>query len=251
MIGLLGRLAVVGLLLAGAGAVAAPDDGEGAFVKHCARCHLASGAGALPWYPALEALAQRLEPEAIARTILSGQFRRGGEIAGHTIPIMPAWDWLSDADVAAIVNYIEARWGQTEVSITALEVQALRRGVEVEEHGEGQAELERRVAEGLYFEHCVGCHGAGRLGASGPPLPPWLLDIKSTGAVLSMVHYGSSEGMPGWGVADKLTAKQIEMLAAYLIRPATGVPPFTLDDARGSWTVEKPTPQHSRGRARE
>jgi mono/diheme cytochrome c family protein len=86
--------------------------GEEVFKTHCATCHGESGAGAEPWYPALKKLAALREPDDIVTTLITGRFRRAGEIDGHTIPIMPSWGQLSDADVAAIVNYIQSEWGE-------------------------------------------------------------------------------------------------------------------------------------------
>jgi len=92
--------------------------GEQVFTKHCATCHGATGEGIEPWYPSLQRLAAMREPAEMIETVITGRFRRGGEINGHTIPIMPAWGQLSDADVAGIVNYIQQAWGEGgEVSI--------------------------------------------------------------------------------------------------------------------------------------
>lgn len=92
--------------------------GEQVFAQHCATCHGATGEGIEPWYPSLQRLAAMREPAEMIETVITGRFRRGGEIDGHTIPIMPAWGQLSDADVAGIVNYIQQNWGGGgEVSI--------------------------------------------------------------------------------------------------------------------------------------
>lgn len=86
--------------------------GEEVFSQHCATCHGASGEGIEPWYPSLRRLAAMREASEMIETVLTGRFRRGGEINGHTIPIMPAWGQLNDPDVAAIVNYIQQNWGE-------------------------------------------------------------------------------------------------------------------------------------------
>ncbi len=85
--------------------------GEHVFEKHCALCHGNTGAGIEPWYPSLQRLAAIREPQAMVETVITGRFRRAGDMNGHTIPIMPAWGQLSDADVAAIINYIQQNWG--------------------------------------------------------------------------------------------------------------------------------------------
>ena len=86
--------------------------GEHVFAEHCATCHGDTGAGLEPWYPSLQRLAGIREPASMVETVLTGRFSRGGELNGHTIPIMPAWGQLTDADVAAIVNYVQQNWGQ-------------------------------------------------------------------------------------------------------------------------------------------
>ena len=234
-------------LLAGiASAATAPNTqvdatypGEATFNRYCAPCHADDGSGAdtgdggATWYPALKELVDLREPEVLIQTILSGQFRRAGEYGGHTIPIMPSWSWLNDQEIADVANYLESRWGQSEYRISGSEVSLLRK--RQQDPDAELTETETSVARDLYFQHCVGCHGVTRLGASGPSLNAWLLNHKSTGFVRSMLHYGSSEGMPGWGVATKLTANQMSLLSRYVMGKDIEAPPFTYDAMRESW----------------
>jgi len=94
----------------------APDtsatQGEHVFTQHCATCHGDTGEGIEPWYPSLQRLAAMRGPADMIETVLTGRFRRAGELNGHTIPIMPAWGQLSNSEVAAIVNYIQQNWGE-------------------------------------------------------------------------------------------------------------------------------------------
>lgn len=99
--------------------------GEHVFSEHCSTCHGAGGAGIEPWYPSLQRLADMRRPSEMIETVITGRFRRGGEINGHTIPIMPAWGQLSDADVAAVVNYIQSNWGEGQ-PVTLEDVQTTR-----------------------------------------------------------------------------------------------------------------------------
>ena len=70
--------------------------GEQVFTKHCATCHGASGEGIEPWYPSLQRLAAMREPNDMIETVITGRFRRGGEV----------------------VNYIQQNWGEgAKVSI--------------------------------------------------------------------------------------------------------------------------------------
>ena len=98
------------------------------FAKHCSGCHGAAGEGSDPWYPALRETAGEKTLSALAEVILTGQFRRGGEINGHTIPTMPSWYAFSDAEVAHLVNYINDRWGQSTLEVLSAEdVATIRR----------------------------------------------------------------------------------------------------------------------------
>ncbi len=105
---------------------ASANTGEYVFTKHCATCHGESGAGIEPWYPSLQRLAAMREPSDMVETVITGRFRRAGEMNGHTIPIMPAWGQLSDVEVAAIVNYIQQNWGSMPKPVTAEDVAAIR-----------------------------------------------------------------------------------------------------------------------------
>ena len=128
----LSKLVLVGVMFCAAcGILAAASDtsvarGEQVFSKHCATCHGESGAGSEPWYPSLQRLAGLREPVHMVETVLTGRFRRGGDINGHTIPIMPAWGQLADADVAAIVNYIQHNWGSEAIEVSLEDVEATR-----------------------------------------------------------------------------------------------------------------------------
>lgn len=116
-------LAAIVVMISQQGMAASPDGGaargEQVFLQHCATCHRASGAGIEPWYPSLKRLATMREPVDMVETVLTGAFRRGGELNGHTIPIMPAWGQLTDAEVAGLVNYIQLTWGEgDQISIS-------------------------------------------------------------------------------------------------------------------------------------
>jgi len=120
----------IGLLTTATLSHAQSDDessarGEHIFAKHCSSCHGDSADGVEPWYPSLQRLAGMRTPADMVETVLTGRFKRGGELNGHTIPIMPAWGQLSDADLAATVNYIQQNWGEGE-DITAKDVAKTR-----------------------------------------------------------------------------------------------------------------------------
>ena len=99
--------------------------GEHVFTQHCSTCHGDTGAGQPPWFPSLQRMAALREPSDMVETVMTGRFHRDGELNGHMIPIMPAWGQLSDADVAAIISYIQQNWGEG-MSITIEEVTSIR-----------------------------------------------------------------------------------------------------------------------------
>jgi mono/diheme cytochrome c family protein len=99
--------------------------GEHVFTQHCSTCHGDTGAGQPPWFPSLQRIAALREPSDMVETVMNGRFRRGGELNGHTIPIMPAWGQLSDEDVTAVINYVQQNWGEGR-SITTEEVTSIR-----------------------------------------------------------------------------------------------------------------------------
>ena len=150
-----------------AGEAGDPARGAKVYQKHCFHCHGAAGEGKDPFYPALRSLAGLREPEDIALSVLSGRFLRGGERAGHTIPIMPSWSWLTDRNIADLVNFITQTWGNGTLAITATQVAALR-DAGSQDASEPLTDRQTAAARELYFEHCVGCHGVYGRGASGP-----------------------------------------------------------------------------------
>lgn len=109
---------------AGAGAGAAEDlpeewtmeyameRGAAAYATHCAACHQANGEGLAPAFPALK-----------------GGAITTGELAGHIDIVlngkagtaMAAFNYLSDADIAAIVTYERNAWGNDLGDVAAPE----------------------------------------------------------------------------------------------------------------------------------
>ena len=80
----------------------AMERGEAAYGTHCAACHQANGEGLAPAFPALKGGALTTGPVAgHLEVVLKGQ-------AGTA---MAAFNYLSDADLAAIVTYERNAWG--------------------------------------------------------------------------------------------------------------------------------------------
>lgn len=91
-------------------------DGKSLFAKNCAACHQADGRGIPGAFPALagSALVQGAPAEA-AEVLLKG---RGG---------MPDFSGsLDDADIAAVLSYVRASWGNRAAPVADTEVGAQR-----------------------------------------------------------------------------------------------------------------------------
>jgi cytochrome c6 len=91
-------------------------DGKALFAKNCAACHQANGRGIPGAFPALAASAFVQGPAAeVATVLLKG---RGG---------MPDFSGsLGDHDIALVLSYVRASWGNQAAPLQGDEVAALR-----------------------------------------------------------------------------------------------------------------------------
>ena len=98
------------------------------YEQHCAQCHGANGAGAPGIYPALagaRAVTMRT-PANLVHLVIEGGFPPA--TAGNPRPFgMPPFATvLSDADVAQVLSYIRASWGNRSDAVSVLEVTRYR-----------------------------------------------------------------------------------------------------------------------------
>jgi cytochrome c6 len=107
----------------------APADGKALFMKNCAACHQASGKGIPGAFPALAGSKFVTGDHAeVAAVLLKG---RGG---------MPDFsENISDADMAAILTYVRASWGNRADALTGDEVLKLREALGVSGFGAAEA----------------------------------------------------------------------------------------------------------------
>lgn len=88
-------------------------------------------------------------------------------------------------------------------------------------------------ASELYRQNCAACHGADRFGASGPALlPESLTRLPRSKAIETIAQGRVATQMPGFN--DKLSAVQIDAIAAYLYTLPSTPPVWTLEDIRAS-----------------
>jgi mono/diheme cytochrome c family protein len=102
--------------------------GKKLYGQHCVDCHGDNGKGFPPHYPPLagnRALTMDESVNAI-RIVLNGGFAPG--TAGNPRPYgMPPYSHLlNDAEVAAVVTYLRASWGNRAGPVTAVEVNRYR-----------------------------------------------------------------------------------------------------------------------------
>jgi len=115
---------------------------------------------------------------------------------------------------------------------------------------EGDANFE--ASKQVYFDHCAGCHGRLRLGATGPNIGAARAQAIGTDGLISILTYGTPAGMGNYGQSGILTNQQITNLAAYLQLPPPDAPPLPMADIQASWNLivpvaNRPTaPQHTR-----
>ncbi|MEW6132262.1 MAG: cytochrome D1 domain-containing protein [Pseudomonadota bacterium] len=92
----------------------------------------------------------------------------------------------------------------------------------------------------IYFDRCAGCHGVLRKGATGKPLLPVDMQKLGTEALKVFIHYGTPGGMPGFGTANEMSGKEIEIMARYIQQPPPQPPEWGMKEMRASWKVLVP-----------
>lgn len=91
-------------------------DGAAIFRDQCSACHQPNGEGVAGQFPPLagnrDLFLSRTYPVMVVLAGLSG----GIEVNGKTIKsVMPPLSYLSDAEVAAVVNYVRSAWGNDKL----------------------------------------------------------------------------------------------------------------------------------------
>ena len=124
------RLLLIGALAAAVQQPAAAQEPEGKalYLKNCAACHQASGKGIPGAFPALAGNALVQGPAMDAATVLLKG--RGG---------MPDFSAsLSDADIARVLTYARASWGNAAAPVPDAEVASLRTALQAAKAGTGR-----------------------------------------------------------------------------------------------------------------
>jgi nitrite reductase (NO-forming)/hydroxylamine reductase len=254
------------------------DAGKAAFLANCAACHQPEGTGLTGAFPPLagsDFLKNTSESKVVASILqgMSGEMIVNGQKYNG---VMPAMSQLSDTDVANIVSFIYASWGNTGNTVTPKEVAAARKSLAVTSD---QAQGERHVgtkqseqayqgapsavkpgdvemvvnplapslsktefdrATQIFFERCAGCHGVLRKGATGKPLTPDITRAKGTDYLKALINFGSPAGMPNWGTSGELTAAEVDIMARFLQHDPPSPPEWGMKEMKDSWKVFVP-----------
>ena len=111
-------------------AYAEPDagsSGEAIFALRCASCHQADGAGVPGTYPPLAGSRWVTEDRRTPIRILLRGLQGEIEVAGTVYTgAMPAFDTLSDEEIASVLSYVRASFGNDAPALTPEEVAEVR-----------------------------------------------------------------------------------------------------------------------------
>jgi nitrite reductase (NO-forming) / hydroxylamine reductase len=254
------------------------DVGKAAYLANCAACHQPDGKGLPGAFPPLAGAdwLKNNPPETVIASVLKGM---SGEMVVNGVTynnVMPAMSHLSDADVASILTYVYASWGNAGTEVSAAQVAAQRSALAVSpDPAQGQShpgtsqaqaayegapttlagadvkqirtpgapdmsEAEFTQASDIFFQRCAGCHGVLRKGATGKPLTPDLTQAKGFDYLKALINFGSPGGMPNFGTGGELSAAEVELMAKFLQHTPPNPPEWGMAEMRGSWTVFVP-----------
>jgi mono/diheme cytochrome c family protein len=143
------------------------EQGQQLYRDNCAVCHMDSGAGNPPTFPALNGKDQLGDLVRIVRHIHQGEGR------------MPPFPGLTAGEISSLANYIRSAWANDFPSVTTEEVAAVLEGLEdigqMVSVWEGIfTEAQAKRGQAVYSGACGMCHGRRLNGAPDDP------DMRST-----------------------------------------------------------------------
>ena len=102
--------------------------GERVYADHCADCHGEGGAGHPPAYPALAGNASATGSVAAnaIKAVLFGGYAPATDAHPRPYGMPPYFHVLKDADVAAVVTYVRASWGNAGTPVSTVDVERYR-----------------------------------------------------------------------------------------------------------------------------
>ena len=102
-------------------------DGKQIYIGNCAACHQATGLGLAGVFPPLADSEWVLESPVTLTHILLHGIQGKMTVKGVSYQgVMPAWNQLSDAEIAAVISYIRSDWGNKAAPVTEDDVKKQR-----------------------------------------------------------------------------------------------------------------------------
>jgi nitrite reductase (NO-forming) / hydroxylamine reductase len=252
--------------------------GEASFLAICAACHQPTGLGLPGAFPPLAGsdFLKNTDKTKVLSSILQGITGKLVVNGAEYNNVMPAMSHLADADIANIVTYVYASWGNPGHVISEKDVAQARMTLAVStdpaqgSRHPGTKEGEMKYQAGastvppegvemvinpdappiskpeyarateIFFQRCAGCHGVLRKGATGKPLTPDITRAKGTQYLEALINFGSPAGMPNWGTSGELTKEEVNIMARFLQHDPPTPPEFGMKEMRDSWKVIVP-----------
>ena len=104
--------------------------GKRLYGSHCLGCHQADGGGVPSMQPAIAGGAWvKGDARALALFVMSGGFDSASRKESDAGNVMPPFRQLSDADLAAILTYIRAKFGDGASAVATAEVADARKNL--------------------------------------------------------------------------------------------------------------------------
>ena len=100
------------------------------YARHCLSCHQADGYGVPNLQPAITGGTWvKGDARALALFVMSGGFDSASRKESDNGNVMPAFAQLSDAELAAILTFIRAKFGKGASAVSAADVAGVRKGI--------------------------------------------------------------------------------------------------------------------------
>jgi len=103
------------------------EDGKSLYEDHCATCHQADGYG-VPFInpPLVDSAVVAGDPSTLSHWVLNGNSPDDAGYESEFSGLMPGFDQLSDAELAAILNYIRQEFADIPPSLTEEDLHSAR-----------------------------------------------------------------------------------------------------------------------------
>jgi mono/diheme cytochrome c family protein len=106
---------------------AAAIDGKQVYAGKCVACHQATGLGVAGVFPPLAGSEWVTGDEVVLTHILLHGINGEMVVKGNTYNgAMPAWNSMSDGEIAAVITFIRAEWGNTAAPVLEATVKEQR-----------------------------------------------------------------------------------------------------------------------------